>query len=283
MNLDAPPCNDAVMTWDGPLVGILGGMGPHATADFFKRLVERTPAVADQQHLRVAMWADPTLPDRTNAVLGLGPSPLPGLVNGLRRLEKAGVDYIAMPCNTAHAFLADLRSTTHVEIIDMISAALVRARTDFPGMRRIGVLATRGTRAAHLYEKAGAPLDLEVMQVDEALQARYVDAAIRLVKANHDLQIAADLLVKAIDDLHASGAEAAVAACTEIPVVLAGQPTAIPVIDATSCLIDAVLTRAQQPTPDSSSPQPLDPYHLDAQVTAKPDGGSQPLPTTATE
>ncbi|MFI0220807.1 aspartate/glutamate racemase family protein [Streptomyces lydicus] len=80
-------------------------MGPLATADFYRRLVERTPAAGDQGHLPVVMWADPGVPDRTAALLGKGPSPVPALVEGARWLQRAGVSCIAVPCNTAHAYV----------------------------------------------------------------------------------------------------------------------------------------------------------------------------------
>ena len=56
-------------------VGILGGMGPAATADFYARLVRATPAERDQDHLPVVVWGDPTVPDRVAALAGTGPSP----------------------------------------------------------------------------------------------------------------------------------------------------------------------------------------------------------------
>jgi len=56
-------------------VGILGGMGPAATADFYTKLIQSTPATQDQDHLPVIIWADPSMPDRTAALLGNGPGP----------------------------------------------------------------------------------------------------------------------------------------------------------------------------------------------------------------
>ena len=90
---------------DEPIVGILGGMGPLATADFYTKLILATPATRDQEHLRVVMWADPTVPDRSVGILGDGPDATPWLVRGGQMLAAMGAAFIAMPCNTAHAYL----------------------------------------------------------------------------------------------------------------------------------------------------------------------------------
>src|SRR5690606_23023618 len=88
-----------------PIVGILGGMGPLATADLYRKIIEVTPATRDQDHLHVIIDADPTVPDRTQALLHGAEDPTPWLVAGARRLESAGASFIVIPCNTAHAFL----------------------------------------------------------------------------------------------------------------------------------------------------------------------------------
>ena len=87
-----------------PLVGILGGMGPAATAYLYQRIIALTPARTDQEHLAVTIWADPSVPDRTEALLGVGADPTPTLVSGARKLREAGAELVAIACNTAHAF-----------------------------------------------------------------------------------------------------------------------------------------------------------------------------------
>ncbi|MGW3561021.1 amino acid racemase [Streptomyces sp. NPDC000963] len=164
-----------------PVLGILGGMGSLATADFYRRVVERTPAGSDRAHLPVVMRADPAVPDRTAALLGEGPSPVPALVEGARRLQRAGASCIAVPCDTAHAYVERLSRATDAEVLDMIGAALeAAAACRAPGTERVGVLATRGTRLAGLYERTGARLGLDVVHVPASVQERYVDAATAL-------------------------------------------------------------------------------------------------------
>lgn len=102
------------------IIGILGGMGPAATADFYAKLVAITPGSSDQDHLRTVIWSDPTIPDRTEALLGGGPDPTPWLLDGSRVLREAGATVIAIPCNTAHAFVPRIADRVGLPIVHMI-------------------------------------------------------------------------------------------------------------------------------------------------------------------
>ncbi len=91
-------------------IGILGGMGPEATLDCFGKIIKNTPASKDQDHLRVIIDSNPGVPDRTAAIIGGGESPVPIIIEGCRALERAGADFIIIPCVSAHFFLAEIRS-----------------------------------------------------------------------------------------------------------------------------------------------------------------------------
>lgn len=231
-----------------PTLGILGGMGPLATADFYRRIVERTPAGSDQAHLPVVMWADPAVPDRTAALLGGGPSPVPALAEGARWLRRAGVSCIAVPCNTAHAYVEQLSKATGVDVLDMIGAAVEAAARRTPGLERVGVLATRGTRLTGLYERAGARLGLDVVQVPAPVQEEYVDAAIRAVKGGGHPDEPERWIATAAESLKEQGAQAVIAACTEIPLISGAAARVLPLVDSTDALAEAAVARLWHPT-----------------------------------
>ncbi len=218
-------------------------MGPLATADFYRRLVERTPAGTDQEHLPVLMWADPRVPDRTAALLGGGPSPVPAMVAGARWLRRAGAGCIAVPCNTAHAYLGQVSRAVGVEVLDMVEAAVAAAARTAPGVERVGVLATRGTRRARLYEQAGERLGVDVLQVPPEVQWDCVDPAIRTVKAGAGLSGAEQRIARAAELLKEQGAQAVVAACTEIPLVSGPASRVLPLVDSTDALVDVIVAR----------------------------------------
>ncbi|MEU6282754.1 amino acid racemase [Streptomyces sp. NPDC047028] len=226
-----------------PTLGILGGMGPLATADFYRRLVTRTPADSDQGHLPVVMWADPAVPDRTAALLGQGPSPVPALVAGARWLRQAGAGCVAVPCNTAHAYVEQVARATGIEVLDMVGAALKAAARRAPGGEGVGVLATRGTRLARLYERARDALGVEVIQVPDRVQHEYVDPAIHAVKAGADLIDAGERIAAATEILKERGARVVIAACTEIPLISGAAGALLPLVDSTDALVDAALSR----------------------------------------
>ncbi|CAA9550324.1 MAG: Aspartate racemase [uncultured Thermomicrobiales bacterium] len=225
-------------------VGIIGGMGPLATADLYRKLILATPARRDQDHLHVIIDADPTIPDRTAALRGEGPDPTPALLAAARRLEGAGADFLAIVCNTAHAFLPALRPQLAIPILDMIAETAGQIADSFPGMRRVGILATRGTIETGLYERALRERGLEAL-IPAPEQQRLVDAGIGAVKEGITGPAAGGWLAEASRALVASGAEVLVAGCTEIPLVLDAGMVPVPLIDPTHTLAEAAVREAR--------------------------------------
>ena len=164
----------------GVVVGILGGMGPMATVEAYRRIVLATPARRDQDHLHVIIDADPSVPDRTLAIIDGGPDPRPWLGASAARLVAAGAEIICMPCNTAHAFYPWLQDRVPVPIIHMVDE--VAADATRVGARIVGLLSTQGTIATGIYSDTLTRAGLECRMPSDAAQSR-VDEAIALVKA----------------------------------------------------------------------------------------------------
>ncbi len=229
------------------MIGILGGMGPMATVDFMKKIVEAKPASGDQEHVPVIAHNDPRIPDRSDAILGAGPSPLPSLLHGLQILVAAGARCIAIPCNTAHHWHAELAAQSPVPVLHIADAVgdVLRAR----GLSRVGLLATDGTLMARIYQRADAP-DMTWL-TPNAEDQRQVMAGIRAVKAG-DIAQGKILLETAARALLARGAEVIVMACTEIPLALESSEFAQEFcLDATQALAAECVAwwRMQQATP----------------------------------
>ena len=151
-------------------IGILGGMGPLATADLYRKIVESTAAEGDSGHIRVFIDSNTAIPDRTAAILSGGPDPVPEMLSALRNLEKCGADCIIMPCNTAHYFLPRLRTQTVLPILDMPAITAQRCAELFPG-KRACVLATKGTLRSGVYSRAleRAAGDFQLFQYGDAV------------------------------------------------------------------------------------------------------------------
>ncbi|MEW2158717.1 amino acid racemase [Streptomyces sp. NPDC007189] len=228
-------------------IGILGGMGPLATVDFYRKVIDATPAGVDQDHLPVVVWADPTVPDRSAALVGGGPDPTPWLVRGAHRLEAIGARVIATSCNTAHAFLDQVRASVRAPMLDMIAETAGEIRAHHPQVRSVGLLATTGTVRAGLYQRALAAAGLRVVVPGELSQGEAVTGAIRRVKAGDVGPAAVCLVERAAEELAARGANLLVAGCTELPLLLGELSAGLPVVDPTAALARATVRQALAP------------------------------------
>lgn len=217
------------------VIGILGGMGPLATADLYRKIIEATPAEHDQDHLHVVIEANPGVPDRTDALLNGGDDPLPWLINGARRLQGGGVSLIAIPCNTAHAFLPRIQAAVSTPIIDMVGETARQAAAILPEGSAVGILSTEGTARVGLYQSALRDAGLHGLTPGGRAQS-WVSQAIGMVKAGQTGPEATDLVLRAVAELVADGAVALIAACTEIPLILKPTDVDVPLIDPTDVL-----------------------------------------------
>ena len=221
----------------GKTVGVLGGMGPAATVEFFRRLVSATPARSDQEHLHVIIDDDPSVPDRTAAIIGRGDDPTPVLVSMARRLEAAGAELLAIPCNTAHHYLPAIEGSVDIPVIDMPAEAAMRV-----GFDRVGLIATDGTIASGIYQRAFSERGIGLVLPEEADQAR-VMRVIDAIKSGEDPSGFAGEISQVVSRLGDAGAAAVVAACTEIS-LLEGGGMPLPWIDALDVLVEATIREA---------------------------------------
>ncbi len=222
---------------DGPrLLGVLGGMGPLATAQFLRRLVELTPAARERDHVPTVVWSCPQIPDRVAPILGDGESPLPKLREGLAVLSGAGALAIAIPCNTAHHWLSEMEAASAVPILSIIDAVLGEVGAVAPN-GPVALLATAAALRAQLYQGRLEEQGHRVLVPDESEMADLLLPSIALVKRGR-LAEAGDLLNRLINGLETRGATAVVAACTEIPLALAAKPQSsdLPLIDSLDAL-----------------------------------------------
>ncbi|GGC34057.1 aspartate racemase [Siccirubricoccus deserti] len=205
------------------ILGVLGGMGPLASAQFMVRLTLLTPAERDQDHVPAVLWSDPRIPDRSAARLAGGEDPLPALLHGLRGLEAAGAGAIAIPCNTAHGWFDEMQAATSLPILHIVDAAAAELARLGVRAGPIGVMGTTGTLAMRLYQDRLADRGYECLVPEPEEMARQVTPAIGLVKANRVAE-AYGPLAEVAAALMARGARAVVLGCTEIPLGIAAGP-----------------------------------------------------------
>jgi len=221
----------------GRTVGVLGGMGPAATVEFFRRLVSATPANTDQEHLHVIIDSDPSVPDRTGAILGRGVDPEPVLVSMAERLEGAGADFLVIPCNTAHHYLPAIRGAVGIPVLDMPAEAAGRVDQGC-----VGLIATDGTIAAGLYQRAFSKRGIELI-IPGSEDQKDVMRAIDAIKAGGDPSAFEGGIASVATRLGDAGAAAVVVGCTEIS-LLDGEKMPLGWIDALDALVDATIREA---------------------------------------
>lgn len=231
----------------GKILGVLGGMGPLASAQFMLRLTLLTPAEHDQDHVPAVLWSDPRVPSRTAGWRGTGPDPLPWLVHGIERLVAAGCGAIAIPCNLAHGWIDGVRAASPVPILDIRDATVAELRREGVGSGNIGLLATAETLAMRLYQDRLELLGWPCLTPDGAEMARLVSPAIAAVKANRVTE-AYTPFAEAVRLLRERGAQAVVLACTEIPLGLQAGPwqtLGTPLVDTIDALARAAISWAK--------------------------------------
>lgn len=227
------------------MLGVLGGMGPLASAQFMLRLTELTPAMRDQDHVPAVLWSDPRVPDRTAARLAGGEDPLPALLRGVRGLEAAGCGAIAMPCNTAHGWFEPMQAATRLPILHIVDAAEAELRRLGVAPGAIGVMGTAGTLAMRLYQERLEARGWTCLVPDDDEMRRLVSPGIALVKAGRVGDAQAPL-AEAARHLVARGARAVVLGCTEIPLgIAAGPALPFPVCDTIDGLARASIAWAR--------------------------------------
>jgi len=200
----------------GRVLGVLGGMGPLASAQFMARLTLLTPAMRDQDHVPAILWSDPRVPDRGAARHGMGPDPLPFLVRGLRGLAAAGCRAVAIPCNTAHGWIEGMRAATTLPILHIVDAAAAELRRQAVPPGPVGVMGTAATLEMRLYQDQLAAAGWPCLEPTADEMERLVIPAIAAVKANRVGDAYAPL-AEAVLALRRRGVQAVVLGCTEIP------------------------------------------------------------------
>jgi aspartate racemase len=212
------------------VIGILGGMGPEATADLFIRIIRETPAKKDQEHLRVIVDNNPKIPDRTAAILGEGANPLPEMIKTAKNLEKAGADFIVMPCITGHYYFERLKKSVKIPILNMVELTAQSISKNFPNAKKAGLLGTTGTVKSRLFDKWLNKFGVEMVYPSEAFQEKIMEAIYDYIKAGKILEDK-KLVVDVANHLIELGAEIIICGCTEISLVLKNGDITKPVVD----------------------------------------------------
>ena len=222
-------------------IGVLGGLGPEATVDFFARLVHSTSAEKDQQHLHIVIDDNPQIPDRSDFIIGKGRDPTPELIQTAKNLEKAGADLISIPSATTHYFYPQITKSVTVTVLNLIGETLNYTLEKMPGIKAVGLLATDGCVRAGLYQNEFSKKGVKVIAPTQESQERAMRAIID-IKAGKEANEGE--LQQVLSELGDGGAEAVILGCTEFCFGFKGTPP-VPAINSSQALAEATLREAR--------------------------------------
>lgn len=217
-------------------IGIIGGVGPLATAELFLRLIKGTPAETDREHLHILIDSNPKIPDFEEALLGDGASPLPALQRSARNLEQAEADFLLLPCAETHFWRDEIQEEVNIPVLSMIELPLLAIK-----QHHVGLLAGTATLRLRLYHEPLEVGGVRLIEPEEPNQQN-ISTAIGLVKKGEDLAFAHQVLDAAVADLKRAGAQALLLGCAELSILLKQQHVLLPVYDALDMLVaEAIL------------------------------------------
>ena len=205
------------MKKNGKKLGVLAGMGPAAGAEFLRLLSVKAPAQTDQEHPVVYLLSETEIPDRSTAILGLGPDPQPSLYNSLQRLTEMGADILTCPCNSAHYFIDRFEQQLAKPLVHIVEETILAAKAKSP--QGAWMLSTLGTRQSGLYQRYAEKHNYQLyIPSDES--AKQAQECICCIKGN-DFARAIEIITKVVRSLWQERDMLIMTACTELPLAYA--------------------------------------------------------------
>lgn len=219
-------------------LGVIGGMGPKATAVFFDKIIENTVAERDQDHIDMIILNHASIPDRTSVILG-GNSELflEAIAKDLKLLELAGAAHIAIPCNTSHYFYHEMQQLTSVPIINMVDETLEAIYNKYGAGSKIGILATSGTINSGIYAAGCDKYGMQLYVPNDSIQKQVMKIIYTNVKSNMNFD-PTELETLIHELVYTHGCHCVILACTELSCIKLNAQAAECSIDAMQVLVE---------------------------------------------
>jgi aspartate racemase len=225
-------------------IGILGGMGPYASIDIYRIILDSIQVEKEWEYPHVIINSNPTIPSRTRAFLFGETSPVPDMIAAAKALERAGADFILLPCNSAHYFLNDVKAEVGIEIVDLIAETCRRVADEHPSVKRVAVLGGEVTLQGGLYQKGFKPYGISVEPITPSAE-RTLRQGIDMIKHNRrEADVLSDFFAL-VEGLVRSGAHAVILACTEFPLIFRDLSLHVPLIDPNFILAQVAIGKAK--------------------------------------
>lgn len=227
------------------MVGVIGGMGPEATVDFMMKVIRSTPAQRDSDHIRMIVDNNGKIPSRIEAILGNGVSPVDELIDIAKRLERYGVDFLVIPCNTAHYYYDEVKRAVNIPVLNMIHLTRKRVLKQLPGIKRVGILASSALLSTNLYQEIFQAVGIEIIVPMESIQKSLMEV-ILAVKKGEVTEHHFGVVKIAIEELFERGVGGVIIGCTELSVLTDKiTNTPVPLFDSSLILAEETVKLAK--------------------------------------
>lgn len=229
------------------LIGIVGGMGSHATVSLFRQLINTSPATKDQEYMEMLIHNNTRIPDRTEGIVHHGEDPLPELLRSVKLLESCGATTIILACITAHYYSDQLeRSLSKAKLFHMIRETADYTCSMYPYLKKVGVLATEGTLKSGLWNREFDKRQINAIVLPDRYQRDCFDNVIygaQGIKAGYQDDRLKKRLLEGCEKLYDMGAEAIIGACSELPLMISKADLHLPYIDSIQVAVEKLIDR----------------------------------------
>ena len=227
------------------VLGIIGGMGPSATADLFMKIIKHTNVKTEEEHLRILIDNNPKLPNRQNAIMYGTESPLPMLIEMAQGLERAGADFLILGANTPHYYFDNIVEAINIPMLHIIDEAIKYIIKYKNNTKSIGIMATNAAIKTALFQKSIEKFGLVSVIPEEQFQ-EILHNAIFQYKVDSDIVKFKEKATEVLSHIKEKGVDAIILGCTELPIVLQETEGTTPIIDPNEIIAKRVVEYAKE-------------------------------------
>jgi len=240
------------------MIGIVGGMGSHATVSMFRQLINHSPAKTDQEYMEVLIHNNTCIPDRTQGLLYNGSDPLPEMIRSVKLLEQCGATIIVLACITAHNYYDQLaESLEKARLFHVVKETADYACHTYPHVKKVGVLATEGSLKTNLWKNEFNHRDIDTLMLSDHDQMEYFNNVIygsKGIKAGYQGDHLKSKLLEGCNQLREMGAEVIIGACSELPLLISQRDLHIPYIDSMQVAVKKLIEQYYRHTSITNEP-----------------------------
>lgn len=195
-------------------IGIIGGMGPLASAELYRKIVLITEADLDQEHIHIIIDSNTDIPDRTQSIIGAGASPLEELIKSAKKLEQAGADFLIMCCNTAHYYHETIAGEVNIPFLNMLEETVKHIEAKYGKDVVVGLLATDGALRTGIFDEYFRQAGIKAIKPvkNQKYVMDYVYDGLKKKKFGEGK----DKFLEAVQELRENGAQLFLLGCTEL-------------------------------------------------------------------